>query len=156
MLSPCWINPFNIAVKSTLSDTDIATLFHKKKKNWCINVHTGCLLASFHFQPTYTFFEVSCFYAVYLQILSYLLHQLCLLNGVFRPFTCKVIIDMLGLNTAILLSFCFLLCFKPYCALYEHFFRIPSFLFTVLLKELFFIGLFFCFLLLLLLFWWWF
>lgn len=82
---------------------------------------------------------------MYLQILSYLLHQLCLLNGVFRPFTCKVIIDMLGLNTAILLSFCFLLCFKPYCALYEHFFRIPSFLFTVLLKELFFIGLFFLF-----------
>lgn len=32
LLSPCWINPFNIAVKSTLSDTDIATLFHKKKK----------------------------------------------------------------------------------------------------------------------------
>lgn len=104
-------------------------------------------LASFHFQPTYTLLEVSCFYAVYLQILFYLPHQLCLLNGVFRPFTFKVIIiDMLGLNTAILLSFCFLFCFKPYCVLYEHFFRKPSFLFIALLKELFFIGLFVFFL----------
>ena len=78
-------------------------------------------------------YEVSFLYAAYswIQFLNFLIYSanLCLLIGMFRPFTIKVIIDMLALYNAILLFSFYLFplvvvalysFYLPFCRLFEH------------------------------------
>lgn len=78
-------------------------------------------------------FEVSFLYTAYLQIiLFYPLYQICLLNGIFRSFTFKVIVTMLRLKSAVLLSVpsVSVSLFKPYCELFECFLGFHLYLFV--------------------------
>lgn len=123
------------ALKSVLSDNHITThacFFKKLMLTRCIFLHPFIfnLLILCLKRVSYRKHIVGC-------MILYSLSNLCLLVGVFRPFTSEVIIDLLGLKSPILLLvfFSFSLFLVTFwgggpCELLEHVLRFYFVLFT--------------------------